>query len=297
MARSIVNVAKDRIGGIIIALVFVISLVYYNYPMVLSYNYTVFDPGFGYRMLFLLISNHIFIYSAPTNIAHFTDVMAKMIFFPLSLTLFFHDSEFTLLVDQIFLIAVGGYSLFRITNLKTGSTFASVVMEISYFLYPASEGFMARGGNFMIFFPGLFLLGYLLCLEGRMIPSLLSFTMASISNSWVPIIVLFFFVVGYNLRYFLKQGYKHLSVASFGVFNGRCIHSKEGTSYDDVYSACGEDIDLSLEIAHKKYRYEIINIRIGDYFGSTLGNTIRRKIRFATRYIYLNDKVDKGFFG
>ena len=186
---------KDNISGVVIPVAFAVVLAWYNYQMVQSYNYTIFDLGISYRPMALLIFNHFFIFRPPLNILYPNYPLKKMAIIPLSIGLLAYNSIFTVLLEQILVISAGGYALYRITRIKTGSILASVILELSYFLYPATYGFMTHGGNIQIFFPGFLLIGYLFFIEKKTVPSILAFAMASITNQWGPFIVLGFIVI------------------------------------------------------------------------------------------------------
>lgn len=182
--------------GFIIALVFFLLLSYYNILMLESYNYTIFDLGLNYRTIFLFHTNyHLLEWPNPPLITPLT--YSKLIYVPLSFTLYLSDSAGTLLIDQILLISVGGYSLFRIAGIKTGNNLTSIVAELIYFLYSATYGFMAQGGNFMVFFEGFFLLGYFLYLKKRPLSSFVAFIFASISNVFAPGLIILFFLIDF----------------------------------------------------------------------------------------------------
>ncbi len=208
---------KAEFYGFLIALTFFLILSYYNLLMLESYNYTIFDLGLNYRTMFLFHTNyHLLEWPNPPLITPLT--YSKLIYVPLSLTLYINDTAGTLLLDQIFVISLGGYSLFRIAGIKTGSTLTPFVVELCYFLYSATYGFMTQGGNFVVFFEGFFLLGYFLYLIKKPTISFIAFLFASISNVFAPGLIVLFFLVdfganrswSFSLRYFVikKSFYK-----------------------------------------------------------------------------------------
>jgi uncharacterized membrane protein len=180
--------------GIAIPVIFELLLGYYNYLMVQSYNYTVFDLGLGYRLMFLFYHSHTVIWNGGTNILYPSIAYSKLVFIPLSLVLFLNHSIYMLLLMQITVISIGGYALFGISKIKTGSYAVAVSLEFMYFLYPATYGFMANGANYMGYLAGFILIGYLLYLKKRYYSSSVLFLLAAISNTWGPLIVIVFIV-------------------------------------------------------------------------------------------------------
>ena len=191
---------SSKIFGIIIPIVFIIFLSWYNYLMVQSYNYTLYDLGVSYRLMFLFAYHHTIIYYGRDVI--FDPLpFSKFIFIPFSLFLFLYNNIFTPLLLQIIIIASGGYAVFRISQIKTKSLFISIIIELSYFIYPATYGFMAHGGNFQVFIEGFILIGYMFYIEGKKTQSFLAFALASITNMWAPLIVIAFLCIDFLTKY------------------------------------------------------------------------------------------------
>ena len=213
--KKVFKYIRYNIPGIAVAVIFTVLMAWYNFLMVESYNYTVFDLGLNYRLMSLLIFNHLVLLKPPLNILYPPHPLGKMAFVPLSVGLLIYNSVFTILLEQILVISAGGYALFRITNIKTGNTFASIILEVSYFLYPATYGFMAHGGNIQIFFPGFLLIGYLFFTEKRIIPSLLAFFLASITNFVAPFIVMAFLLFDWVANIEMKKVKPFRPVGSF----------------------------------------------------------------------------------
>lgn len=190
--------------GILAPAVFLLFMSYYNVLMVNSYNYTNFDLGVSYRLMYIFIFKHKIIFY-PYNMLISPNSFSKIIFIPLSLTLYINNSIITLLIDQIVIISIGGYAVFRIAQIKTKNLFISVSIEIVYFLYPAAYGFMTHGGNYMVYFEGFILLGYLFYLKKWYIPSIIAFVLAAISNAFAPAIIIAFLVVDYVSKTHLRD--------------------------------------------------------------------------------------------
>ena len=95
-------------------------------------------------------------------------------------------------------------------------------------------------------------------------------------------------------RFFLKKPIEFIMTSSFGIFSYNFCSSKEGSLFDDSYINGVEDWDLSIEIALKfksdKKAYRIVDYKIGDYIGSSLGNSENRSIRNLANFVYLNFK-------
>lgn len=181
--------------------------------MVQSFNYTIFDLGISYRLMYMFAFHHIIIYQG-NNTIYDPNAFSKLIFVPLSLSLYVYNNIFTVLAIQIVIISAGGFALFRIVKLKVGSVFFAIILEVVYFLYPSTYGFMAHGGNYQVFIEGFLLLGYMFYAERKMILTIFFFALAAITNIWAPVIILSFLFIEFiseqklltkrNLRGLLK---------------------------------------------------------------------------------------------
>jgi GT2 family glycosyltransferase len=98
---------------------------------------------------------------------------------------------------------------------------------------------------------------------------------------------------GYG-TFFFKHGYRHLSIADFGIFSTEFIKKHHGLIYDETYINSGEDVDLSLEVTLDNKRFRVIDYEIGDHIGGTLGTDVSRKIRDIAGNAYLNYKITRG---
>lgn len=92
-------------------------------------------------------------------------------------------------------------------------------------------------------------------------------------------------------KLFFKNGYKHLSIADFGIFSANYLISKKGILFDETYLNDTEDIDLSLGATYNQDRTIVISYRIGDMMGMTLGRGTVRAARGVAGYAYLNHKI------
>ena len=187
------------------ALLFVVIIGYFNFLEYGAYGYTQFDLGVGYRTLYNFhVSYHL--YNWPFPPIETPQTFSKLIYVPLSFTLYVYNSPLTLLFDQIILISLGGIALFYTTKLITDDYKLSIAIEIVYFLYPATYGFMTQGGNLMVFFEPLLLMGYFFYLRGNKLMTGILFILASITNAFAPLILMVLLALPYlsGFFYFLK---------------------------------------------------------------------------------------------
>lgn len=98
---------------------------------------------------------------------------------------------------------------------------------------------------------------------------------------------------GYG-SFFFKHGYRHLSIADFGIFSTRFIKRHRELLYDETYINSGEDVDISLEVTLDVQRLKVIDFQLGDKIGETLGKDVSRKIRDVAGNAYLNYKIISG---
>lgn len=185
---------KHRLG-VLIALIFFIFLAYYNVMLYNSYNYSIYDLGLAYRTLYLFITNHSLVNWPSPHLLVTAKPYTKLLYVPLSLGLLLYNSPATLLVEMGGMIALGGYAVYRIFTFMGHNSNAGILGEIVYFLFTPTYGFMAHGGNFMTFFPPLFLVGFMYLQERKYIRSLISFTLASLATSFGSLIIIAFIIV------------------------------------------------------------------------------------------------------
>ena len=183
-----------RFLGIVVPLIFLIVMSWYNYLLLQSYNYTIFDLGLSYRLMYLFSYHHTIIFYG-NDIIFSPDPFAKFIFVPLSISLYLYNSLLTPLILQTLIIALGGYAVFRIAQLRTRSLLISLTIEIAYFLYPVTYGYTYHGGNYSVLIEGFILIGYMFYIQEKKAFAFLAFAMASLTNMWAPLIVLAFLFV------------------------------------------------------------------------------------------------------
>ena len=88
----------------------------------------------------------------------------------------------------------------------------------------------------------------------------------------------------------IKNGYTLISFTDFGIFSAEYIKKNQGVLFDDTFINSQEDHDAILKFFIDKNNYKIIDYKIGDYIGSSLGIGIDRDLRDIAGYIYLNYK-------
>jgi uncharacterized membrane protein len=176
---------------VIPALLFILIIGYFNLLEYNSYQYTQFDLGVGYRTLYNFhVTYHL--YNWPVPVIETPQTFSKLIYIPLSFTLYIYNSPFTLLLDQIVFIASGGVAVFYISKEIIGNSKISMIIEIIYFLYPSTYGFMTQGGNLMVFFEPLLLISYYFYIRNRNMIASVFIALASITDPIAPIILIVF---------------------------------------------------------------------------------------------------------
>ena len=189
------------IPPIIPALAFIIVIGYFNILLYYTYQYTQYDLGITYRTLYNFhVSYHL--YNWPHPPLEEPETFSKLIYIPLSFTLYIYNAPLTLLFDQIIFIAIGGLTIFFISRQLTNSFKLSLLIEIIYFVYPATYGFMTQGGNLMVFFEPLLLISYYFYIKNNKIMTALFLALAAISNFLAPLIILALLSLPYLSKFF-----------------------------------------------------------------------------------------------
>ncbi|MHB1440739.1 MAG: hypothetical protein ACYCSO_06925 [Cuniculiplasma sp.] len=88
--------------------------------------------------------------------------------------------------------------------------------------------------------------------------------------------------------------------ASFGIFSNRLLRELKEKGdlpcvFDEIFINAHEDFDLFLKLSSSK-NISVIDFRIGDMIGKSLGNNYQRKLRTIAGDCYLFDKI-KGILG
>lgn len=188
----------------VLPLVFFLVLSFYNVLLYNANNYAVFDLGLSYRTSLIFLQTHNFVVWTPSTLVSGSP-FTKLIYVPLSLTLLIYNSPITMLIDQIAVISAGGYAIFRIANRFLGDYKSALLIQVVYFLYPPTYGFMAHGGNFMVYFEGLFLLGYMFYSEGKYLRAIPLILLAGITNFTAPLLLALFYLLDLGVKRWHKS--------------------------------------------------------------------------------------------
>ncbi len=207
------------IPPIIPALLFVLFMGYFNILLYDTYHYTQFDLGVTYRTLYNFHVSYHF-YNFPNPPFEEPQTFSKLIYVPLSFTLYIYNSPLTLLFDQIIFIAIGGCAIFFLSKQITNNSFISILIEILYFLYPATYGFMTQGGNLMVFFEPLLLISYLFYIKKKKIATVILIVLASSTNFLAPLIIIIFLTLPYLTKFLIfVKGFIKSQGKSFNKFD------------------------------------------------------------------------------
>lgn len=93
-----------------------------------------------------------------------------------------------------------------------------------------------------------------------------------------------------KISYLFKKGYDFINYESFGIFSYGYIQSVNGELFDETFINAGEDVDVSLKLSLEPNKIGMINYKIGNYIGGTLGNSVQRALRTHAGRVYLNYK-------
>ncbi len=189
-----------KLTPLLLAFVFIILLSLYNFKLYTNNYYTLFDLGLGYRLSYLFSQSF-----APVNwpVPHaLVSAMpyTKMFYMVTGLTLLVYNSPLTILIDQTIVIGLGSYALFRIAEIKSGSYRIALAFQILYFLFPSTYGYMAQGGNYMVFLEGFLLLNYMSFLQKRWAIFVVTGILGAMTNSWAPGIFFLLYMVEFIRR-------------------------------------------------------------------------------------------------
>lgn len=196
------------IVALIPIVLFIIFVAWFNFLEYNSYAYTQFDLGVGYRTLFNFHASYHF-YNWPNPIIETPETFSKLIYVPLSFTLYVYNSPLTLLFDQIIFIAAGGFAVFLISKKVFSDFWLSLILEVIYLLYPSTYGFMTQGGNFMVFFEPLLLIGYYFYVKNKYAIAATVIFLASMTNEFAPVLLVIFFLIP-HISNFVASIKKHI---------------------------------------------------------------------------------------
>ncbi|MEM3290645.1 MAG: DUF2079 domain-containing protein, partial [Candidatus Micrarchaeaceae archaeon] len=190
---SLRNQSLKNISGLIISIVFFAFLSYYAILLYNAFRFAVFDLGLSYRLEYLFITTHSLVNWPIPHVLVSASPYTTLIYVPLSLTLLIYNSPVTVLVTQVGLIAIGGYAIFRIFKNITNNYLFGIIMQLVYFMYIPTYGFLTHGGNFEVYFEPLFLISYMYYIEKKFTLSFISIAFAAITNRWAPILLILFY--------------------------------------------------------------------------------------------------------
>ena len=94
-------------------------------------------------------------------------------------------------------------------------------------------------------------------------------------------------------KYIYKKGFNYRCFMDFGIFSASYVKSLSYKLFDESFINAYEDHDISLKFYLQHLNYAVINYRIGDYIGSSLGTGIPRELRNIASLSYLNYKFEK----
>jgi len=225
------NKSLKNILGIVIPILFFVFMSYYSILLYNAYNFGLLDLGVSYRLEYLFISTHSLVNWPIPHANVSAKPYTKLIYVPLSLTLLIYNSPVTLLVTQVGFIALGGYAIYRIFRKITNSTSLAILMQLVYFMYVPTYGYLAHGGNFMVYFEPLFLVSYMYYIEKKFTRSFIFIAFASIANSFAPIILILFYLIQIIidkqiLNKFLSKKERAESIFSY-ILKGLTSRTKE----------------------------------------------------------------------
>jgi hypothetical protein len=97
---------------------------------------------------------------------------------------------------------------------------------------------------------------------------------------------------GYQ-RLFFHKGYRHLSIASFGIVSAKWVATAGGTIFNEGFLNDALDIELSLRLTRDQSRYSFIDYRISEQHGATMGRGDSRRLRMLANNAYLQELIER----
>ena len=105
----------------------------------------------------------------------------------------------------------------------------------------------------------------------------------------------------YKIKYFpspttgkysllFKKGYTYLEIQDFAIYSSNFVAAKKGAVYDETFVNAAEDTDLSLMFSLNRQKLAVVDYKIEDMIGRSLGTGIQRDIRSIAGLMYLNTK-------
>jgi len=96
-----------------------------------------------------------------------------------------------------------------------------------------------------------------------------------------------------NHIYFYKR-LAFVNILSFGVFSSNFIKKRGNRLFDNIYINEMEDTDLSISLLMERNRTVIVDYKIDEFVGASLGRGILRTLKVFTGYTYFSYKVTNG---
>jgi len=88
------------------------------------------------------------------------------------------------------------------------------------------------------------------------------------------------------------RGYRHLSIASFGIVSRDFVRVSSGRPFNESFIAEAFDVELSLRLTRDPARYSFVRYRIGEDVGATLGMGFRRRLTVVAANALLNHLIE-----
>ena len=95
---------------------------------------------------------------------------------------------------------------------------------------------------------------------------------------------------------FFKRIENFINTLSFAIFSSDFVRKSDNNVFDDIYINEMEDTDLSLRIKNIKSNTSIVDFKINEYIGSSLGRGGTRTLRVVPSWTYFSCKMEKGDF-
>ena len=92
-------------------------------------------------------------------------------------------------------------------------------------------------------------------------------------------------------RFFNRETVRFVNIGAFGILNSDFLKKRSCKLFDETYINGIEDADISLSIKKDRIDFGVVNFRIGDLVGSSLGSYSKnRQIRDFINQVYFNSK-------
>jgi hypothetical protein len=95
---------------------------------------------------------------------------------------------------------------------------------------------------------------------------------------------------------FFKRIENFINTLSFGIFSSNFVRKSDINVFDDIYINEMEDTDLSLRIKNIKSNTSIVDFKINEYIGSSLGRGGTRTLKVVPSWTYFSYKMENDDF-